>query len=65
MKSLQAFDEPLTVQVTEGEVVITGPGSVAVSLTPSAAAESAKVLARAAEQALRPRQASHTSASED
>lgn len=42
------FDEAMTVQSVEGEVVILGPDSVAVSLTPEAAEESARRLAAAA-----------------
>ena len=46
-----AFSEPMTVQVIEDEVVILGPDTVAVSLTPDAAEESARRLTAAAGQA--------------
>jgi hypothetical protein len=41
----------MTVRAVEGEVVITGPNAVAVSLTPEAAEESAKRLTAAATEA--------------
>ena len=41
----------MTVTAVDGEVVITGPDAVAVSLTPDAAVESARRLESAATQA--------------
>jgi hypothetical protein len=41
----------MTVHVVDGEVVILGPDAIAVSLTPSAAEESARRLAVAAKEA--------------
>jgi hypothetical protein len=46
-----AFDEPMTVRVVDGEIVILGPDAVGVSLTPEAAAESGRRLMAAAEAA--------------
>lgn len=46
-----AYSEPMTVRAIDGEVVITGPDAVAVSLTPEAAEESARRLSRAAAEA--------------
>jgi len=49
---LGAYDEALAVEALEGEVVLTSQsGSVAVSLTPAAALETAHRLKAAAEQA--------------
>lgn len=45
------FTEAMTVQAVEGEVVVLGPDSVAVSLTPDAAEESARRLTAAAAEA--------------
>ena len=47
----EAYSEPMTVTAVDGEVVITGPDAVAVSLTPDAAVESARRLESAATQA--------------
>jgi hypothetical protein len=47
-----AFEEPMTVQVVDGEIVVLGPDAVGVSITPDAAEESARRLIAAA-QALR------------
>ncbi len=47
----EAFDEPMTVRVVEGDVVVLGPDSVAVALTPDAAEESARRLADGAREA--------------
>lgn len=47
----EAYEEPLGVEAFDGEVVITGPGRVGVSLTASAAAQTAQRLAAAAEAA--------------
>ena len=45
------FVEPMTVQAVDGEVVVLGPDSVAVSLTPDAAEESGRRLIAGAENA--------------
>lgn len=46
-----ACAEPMGVTVVEGQVVVIGPESVAVSLTPDAAEESGRRLLTCAEQA--------------
>ncbi len=46
-----AYDKPSRVFAVHGEVVLDGPNGVGVSMTPDAAAETAKRLARAAEEA--------------
>ena len=43
-----AFCEPMTVQVVEGEVVVLGPDGIGASLTPAAARESGRRLIEAA-----------------
>ena len=48
MSQQQAFSIPLEVTPVDGEVVITGPDGVAISLTPEAAITSAKRLLEAA-----------------
>jgi len=61
MPTLEAYAEPLSVEVCEGEVVlraVNGPFSV--SLTAAAAAKTAKGLAKAAKAAL-----SHHASQED
>ncbi|MGA0607587.1 hypothetical protein ACO2Q0_16470 [Phenylobacterium sp. VNQ135] len=54
---MNAYSAPLTeamnAQAVEGEVVVLGPESIAVSLTPEAAEESARRLAAAAAEARR------------
>jgi hypothetical protein len=45
------FIEPMTVRAVDGEVVVLGPDSVAISLSPDAAEESARRLIEAAEDA--------------
>lgn len=45
------FSEPMTAQPVDGEVVVLGPDSVGVALTPDAAEESARRLVEAARQA--------------
>jgi len=65
MKATNAYDQPLSVEVYEGEVVLrTGDGPFAVSLTPDAAAKTAEGLAEAAERA-RTDQASQTTVARD
>lgn len=49
----EAYDQPFSVTVVEGEVVISGPDGLRASLTPAAAIESATRLREAAEQAAR------------
>lgn len=48
MSQQQAFSIPLEVTPIDGEVVITGPDGVAISLTPEAAITSAERLLEAA-----------------
>lgn len=47
----QAYSEPMTVRVVDHDVVIIGPDSIGVSLTPEAAEESARRLLEAAGRA--------------
>lgn len=47
----KAFDEPMNVHAIDGEVVVLGPDSVGVALTPDAAEESARRLTQAAREA--------------
>jgi hypothetical protein len=47
----RTYDQPLEVETYEGEVVITGPFATGYALTPQAAAQTAKRLARAARRA--------------
>ena len=42
---LAPFDEPMTIEVIEGEVVFIGPGPIAFSMTLQAARETAQRLA--------------------
>jgi hypothetical protein len=49
----EAYSEPMTVRVVDGEVVVLGPDAVAVSLTPDAAEESGRRLVEAAGEARR------------
>lgn len=49
----EPFAEAMTAQAIDGEVVVLGPDSVAVSLTPDAAEESARRLNTAATDARR------------
>ena len=46
-----AYDTPSRVYAVHGEVVLDGPDGVGLSMTPDAASETAKRLARAAEEA--------------
>lgn len=46
-----AYDQPSRVYAVRGEVVLDGPDGVGLSMTPQAAAETAKRLAAAAEDA--------------
>lgn len=51
MKLNPAYDKPSRVYAVHGEVVLDGPNGVGLSMTPDAAAETARRLARAAEEA--------------
>ena len=53
MHSLTAHSDPSEVSVEQGEVIVEGPDGVAVSLTPEAAEETARRLAKAAKEACR------------
>jgi hypothetical protein len=46
-----AYDKPSRVFAVHGEVILDGPNGIGVSMTPDAAAETAKRLARAAKEA--------------
>jgi putative intracellular protease/amidase len=46
-----AYDKPSRVYAVRGEVVLDGPDGVGLSMTPEAAAETARRLLRAAEEA--------------
>ena len=48
---LRAYDEPLVVRESNGEVVITGPGAMAAALTPNAAEATAQKMIEAAQEA--------------
>jgi hypothetical protein len=45
---MAAFDLPMSAAAVDGEVVVTGPGNIACSLTPEAAEKSAAALLLAA-----------------
>jgi hypothetical protein len=47
----KAYDEPTKVTATDGEVTLDGPDGVAVSMTPNAAATTARRLSDAADEA--------------
>jgi hypothetical protein len=51
MNSNPAYDTPTRVYAVRGEVVLDGPDGVGLSMTPDAAAETARRLAKAAEEA--------------
>lgn len=51
MTAKPAETQPFDVKVVEGEVVITGPDGVALSMTPDAAAQSGRRLENAGEAA--------------
>ncbi len=53
MTRLNAYDTPTTVTPVDGEVVLDGPDGVGLSMTPSAADESARRLRRGAAEARR------------
>lgn len=48
---LSALTDAMTVQVVDGEIVVLGPDGVAISMTVEAAAESARRLSAAVEEA--------------
>ena len=45
------YDEPTRARAIDGEVTLTGPGNIGLSMTPKAARDSARDLARATEKA--------------
>jgi hypothetical protein len=51
MNTNPAYDTPSRVYAVHGEVVLDGPDGVGLSMTPEAAAETARRLAQAAEEA--------------
>jgi putative intracellular protease/amidase len=51
MPSAPAYDTPSRVYAVHGEVVLDGPDGLGLSMTPDAAAETARRLAKAAEEA--------------
>ena len=53
MSSQKAYDEATKTTAVEGEVVLTGPDGVAVSMTPQAAEKTARRLHRSAQTAAR------------
>ena len=56
MTSIRAFDTPSQPQAVDGEVVVLGPDSVAVAMTPEAAEETARRLLAVAAEARRQRE---------
>jgi hypothetical protein len=50
---LAPSDEPMTVQLVDGEVVVLGPDAMAIAMTPSAARISGERLIEVAGRALR------------
>lgn len=53
MNHSDAHGDPSDVMAEEGEVIVEGPNGVAVTLTPEAAEETARRMARAASEARR------------
>jgi hypothetical protein len=51
MPSAPAYNTPTKVYAVHGEVVLDGPDGLGLSMTPDAAAETARRLAKAAEEA--------------
>ena len=51
MSNHKAHDQPTKTTAIEGEVVLHGPGHVGLSMTPEAAAETARRLSKSAGQA--------------
>jgi hypothetical protein len=51
MPSQPAYDTPSTIYAVDGEVVLDGPDGIGLSMTPNAAAETARRLAKAADEA--------------
>lgn len=51
MPPVPAYDTPTKVYAIHGEVVLDGPDGLGLSMTPDAAAETARRLAKAAEEA--------------
>lgn len=55
----EAHDKASDVSAEAGEVLVDGPGGIAIALTPEAAAETSERLARASGKAQRQRSASN------
>ena len=55
MTSSDAYDTPTETDAVDGEVVLRGPGGVALSMTPEAAEETGRRLLQAAASARRQR----------
>jgi hypothetical protein len=51
MSPIEPFDEPTDAECIDGEVVMLGPGTIAASMTPRAAEETARRLRSAARRA--------------
>jgi hypothetical protein len=51
MSPIEPFDEPTEAECIDGEVVMLGPGTIAASMTPQAAEETARRLQAAARRA--------------
>jgi hypothetical protein len=51
MSPIEPFDEPTEADCIDGEVVMLGPGTIAASMTPAAAEETARRLQSAARRA--------------
>jgi hypothetical protein len=52
MSPIDPYDDPTDARSIDGEVVLIGPGTIAASMTPKAAAETARRLRDAAREAL-------------
>ena len=55
MDGLSAHSDPSEVNAEDGDVIVEGPGGVAVTLTPDAAEETGRRMVRAAAEARRQR----------
>ncbi|HEY3695912.1 hypothetical protein [Phenylobacterium sp.] len=51
MSPIDPYDDPTDADSIDGEVVLIGPGTIAASMTPKAAAETARRLRHAARKA--------------
>jgi hypothetical protein len=58
--SIPPYDKPTRAHAVDGEVTLTGPGNIGLSLTPEAARASAKQIAEATEKAHRQREERRT-----